>query len=144
MCLAIAWPCVDPASNVRRMRRSSVPCSSSTRGGTSFVPGIGQIQCPGRQLKNARNSLGVLISCATFDLNWAGLCTNSQHTIQTEIKLGSTTTTSGPLAIAPDRTHSTQIAKATGAGLERTGRTPALLLTCRANYLRREGISVSP
>ena len=31
MCFAMAWPCAGPASKVRRISSSSVPCSSSTR-----------------------------------------------------------------------------------------------------------------
>src|SRR5260370_973769 len=42
MALATAWPCAGPRSNVRRISRSRVPCSSSTRSFCSLVDILGE------------------------------------------------------------------------------------------------------
>src|ERR1700688_3015493 len=50
----MAWPCVGPSSNVRRISRSRVPCSSSMRSCCSLVDILGEatglpIECQGEQ-----------------------------------------------------------------------------------------------
>src|SRR5258708_6729178 len=42
MVLAMAWPCAGPRSNVRRISRSRVPCSSSMRSFCSLVDILGE------------------------------------------------------------------------------------------------------
>src|SRR5258708_1354261 len=42
MALATAWPCAGPRSNVRRISRSRVPCSSSIRSFCSLVDILGE------------------------------------------------------------------------------------------------------
>jgi hypothetical protein len=37
MAFAMAWPCVGPNTKVRKMSKSSVPCSSSMRSFSSLV-----------------------------------------------------------------------------------------------------------
>src|ERR1700674_2176873 len=52
--LAIAWPCNGPSSSVRRISRSSVPCSNSMRSRCSVVDILGEdiqlpVECQGEQ-----------------------------------------------------------------------------------------------
>src|SRR5712692_3027005 len=55
MVLAMAWPCAGPRSNVRRISRSRVPCSSSMRSFCSLVDILGEnrslpVECQGELL----------------------------------------------------------------------------------------------
>jgi hypothetical protein len=61
---AMAWPCAGPSRSVRRISRSSVPCSSSVRSRYSLVDILGecnaaQVEC---QRESSRQSLEHLLS----------------------------------------------------------------------------------
>ena len=54
MALAMAWPCAGPSNSVRRISKSSVPCSSSMRSHSSLVDILGDdiapsVECQGDQ-----------------------------------------------------------------------------------------------
>ena len=55
MAFAMACPCAGPGSSVRRISRSSVPCSSSMRSRSSLVDILGEhkelpVECQGEHI----------------------------------------------------------------------------------------------